>query len=108
MPNTVANLTVSEIRTTVIQLTWSRPSDFNIYYSYVVNAFDSTTSVKTDSTNVETYKFINLIPGKLYTFYVLTVFQGINSTMQSISSYTSKSEQIVAIQRKLRRHEVIV
>ncbi|XP_026220755.1 receptor-type tyrosine-protein phosphatase beta-like isoform X9 [Anabas testudineus] len=88
MPGAVTGFTVSDVNTTAIQLTWVNPSDYKPTYSYTVIAFDGTVVVQTGSTNTKTYTFINLIPGKLYTFNVLTVLQGINSTVQNTSSYT--------------------
>lgn len=86
----MTNLTVEVVNTTAIQLTWLRQSDHKPSYSYLVRALQGTTVVQNDSTETETYTFFNLDPGTLCTFDVFTVVEGVKSTMESISSYTSK------------------
>ncbi|GLD60175.1 receptor-type tyrosine-protein phosphatase eta-like isoform X4 [Lates japonicus] len=88
MPSAVTNLTVSEVSTTAIQLTWTKQSDYKTSYSYLVIALRDNTEVQSNRTETETFTFFGLTPGQLYTFYVYTVIERVNSTWENISSYT--------------------
>ncbi|XP_049928086.1 receptor-type tyrosine-protein phosphatase eta isoform X2 [Epinephelus moara] len=88
MPNAVTDLTVEDVNTTAIRLTWLRQSDHKPSYSYLVIAFQDARMFKNDSTKNETYTFVNLTPGELYTFDVFTVVEGVQSTVESISTHT--------------------
>ncbi|XP_031138584.1 receptor-type tyrosine-protein phosphatase eta isoform X2 [Sander lucioperca] len=88
MPKAVTNLTVENVSTTAIRLTWFRQSDHKPSYTYLVIAFQNATMVQNDSTENETYTFFNLTPGKLYSFQVFTVVEGVMSAVVNTSSYT--------------------
>ncbi|XP_054475501.1 tenascin-X-like isoform X1 [Anoplopoma fimbria] len=88
MPKAVANLKVEDVNTTSIRLTWARQSDHKLSYSYLVKAIQDAIVVQDNSTETETYTFFHLTPGKLYTFEVFTVVEGVKSTMESTQSYT--------------------
>uniref|UniRef100_A0A3B3XAX1 protein-tyrosine-phosphatase n=1 Tax=Poecilia mexicana TaxID=48701 RepID=A0A3B3XAX1_9TELE len=83
MPKAVTNLTVSFVNTTSIQLSWPRQNDYKDSYKYLVEAWRGSERVHNDSTYNETYSFNSLIPGTLYTFNVLTVHEGVQSTIVS-------------------------
>ncbi|KAM8891688.1 receptor-type tyrosine-protein phosphatase beta isoform 1-T1 [Spinachia spinachia] len=87
-PKAVANLTVEYQNTTSVQLTWHRQTDHKTSYSYRVIALQDTTVVQTHLTDTETYTFLHLTPGTLYTFDVFTVVEGVNSTAERTQSYT--------------------
>ncbi|XP_050929430.1 receptor-type tyrosine-protein phosphatase eta isoform X11 [Lates calcarifer] len=88
MPSAVTNLTVSEVSTTAIQLTWTKQSDYKTSYSYLVIALQNNTEILSGRIETETFTFSGLTPGELYTFYVYTVVERVNSTRENISSYT--------------------
>ncbi|XP_056244328.1 tenascin-X isoform X2 [Seriola aureovittata] len=88
LPKAVTNLTVSEVNTTAIRLTWVKQSDFKTSYSYLVIALQDAIEVQKNQTETETYTFFHLTPGELYTFYVFTVVEGVKSTRENTSSYT--------------------
>ncbi|XP_029290476.1 receptor-type tyrosine-protein phosphatase eta-like isoform X3 [Cottoperca gobio] len=88
MPKAVTNLTVEDVNTTAIRLTWLRQSDHKPFYSYLVITLQDAMMVQNHSTETETYTFFNLTPGKLYTFDVFTVVEGVRSTVESKLSYT--------------------
>ncbi|XP_039989379.1 receptor-type tyrosine-protein phosphatase eta isoform X2 [Xiphias gladius] len=88
MPKAVTNLTVSDVSTTAIQLTWLKQSDYKTSYSYRVMAFLNNIELQSNQTETETYTFYHLLPGDLYTFYVFTVVEGVESTAENTSSYT--------------------
>ncbi|XP_068578957.1 receptor-type tyrosine-protein phosphatase eta-like [Cebidichthys violaceus] len=96
MPKAVTDLTVEDVNTTFIRLTWHRQSDHKPSYSYLVKALQDAMVVQNDSTKTETYSFYNLIPGTLYTFDVFTVVEGVKSTVESIQSY-AKPEAVSGI-----------
>uniref|UniRef100_UPI003AACB5E9 receptor-type tyrosine-protein phosphatase eta n=1 Tax=Centroberyx gerrardi TaxID=166262 RepID=UPI003AACB5E9 len=87
-PKAVTNLTVADLNTTAIRLTWVRQSDYKPSYSYLVSVLRGAEVVHSDSTRTETYTFINLTPGESYTFRVLTVVAEVESAVESTSSYT--------------------
>ncbi|XP_077372151.1 receptor-type tyrosine-protein phosphatase eta isoform X2 [Festucalex cinctus] len=99
MPKAVTGLKVKDFNTTAIQLIWSRSSDYKDTYSYLLIAFQDNTMVQQWTTTSEMYTFFNLIPGTLYSFDVFTVVEGLNSTLEHISQYTSPGvvPDIVAI-----------
>ncbi|XP_041794912.1 receptor-type tyrosine-protein phosphatase eta isoform X3 [Chelmon rostratus] len=88
MPEAVTNLTVVDVNTTAVRLTWLRQSDHKPSYSYSVIALQDAVVVQSTSTENESYTFSGLIPGKLYTFNVSTVVAGVESTVKSTSSHT--------------------
>nr|XP_043874906.1 receptor-type tyrosine-protein phosphatase eta-like isoform X6 [Solea senegalensis] len=88
MPGAVTDLTVSDVNTTAIQLTWIRPSDYKTSYSYLLVAFQSATEIQRNQTERETFTFIHLTPGELYTFHVFTDVEGVKSTGLNVSRYT--------------------
>ncbi|XP_058501447.1 receptor-type tyrosine-protein phosphatase eta [Solea solea] len=88
IPGAVTNLTVSDVNTTAIQLTWIRPSDYKTSYSYLLVAFQSATEIRRNQTEGETFTFIHLTPGELYTFHVFTDVEGVKSTGLNVSRYT--------------------
>ncbi|KAM6925928.1 receptor-type tyrosine-protein phosphatase eta-like [Lycodopsis pacificus] len=96
MPKAVTNLTVEDVNTTSIRLTWGRQSDHKPSYSYLVKALQDATVVQDESTETETYTFYNLTPGKLYTFDVFTVVEGVKSTVESTQSH-AKPEAVSGI-----------
>nr|XP_033491214.1 receptor-type tyrosine-protein phosphatase eta isoform X7 [Epinephelus lanceolatus] len=87
MPNAVTELTVEDVNTTAIRLTWLRQSDHKPSYSYLVIVFQDVRVFKNYSTKNETYTFVDLTPGELYTFDVFTVVEGVRSTVKSISTH---------------------
>ncbi|XP_042268585.1 receptor-type tyrosine-protein phosphatase eta isoform X4 [Thunnus maccoyii] len=99
MPKAVTNLTVTDVQTTAIQLTWLRQSDHKPSYSYWVVALQDNEVVQNNSAKMENYTFFNLTPGTLYSFNVFTVVEGVKSTVESTSSYTRPAavSDIVAI-----------
>lgn len=88
-PKAVTNLIVVVLNTTAIRLTWVRQNDHKPRYSYLVMAFLDTAVVHNVSAETETYTFVDLIPGKSYSFNVFTVVGGVRSTVESTSSHTS-------------------
>ncbi|XP_068169430.1 receptor-type tyrosine-protein phosphatase eta-like [Antennarius striatus] len=88
-PKAVTDLRVEDVNTTAVRLTWLRQSDHKPSYSYLVIAKQDTMMFHNDSTTTETYTFFNLTPGELYTFDVFTVVEGVRSTVNSTSKYTS-------------------
>lgn len=91
----MTELTVEDVNTTAIQLTWLRQSDHKPSYSYLVIAFQDARVLKNYSTKNETYTFVDLSPGELYTFDVFTVVEGVRSTVESISTHTSTSSKLL-------------
>lgn len=89
MPKAVTNLTVTDTKPTAIQLTWLRQSDHKPSYSYLVKALLGTEVVQNNSVKMENYTFFSLTPGTPYSFEVFTVVEGVKSTVESISAYTS-------------------
>ncbi|XP_071395777.1 receptor-type tyrosine-protein phosphatase eta-like [Centroberyx affinis] len=87
-PKAVTNLTVVDLNTTAIRLTWLRQSDYKPSYSYQVSVLRGAEVVHSDSTQTETYTFVSLTPGESYTFRVLTVVEEVKSAVESTSSYT--------------------
>ncbi|KAM7396461.1 hypothetical protein PAMP_019498 [Pampus punctatissimus] len=88
MPKAVTDLSVTDVKVNSIQLTWFRQSDYKPSYSYLVTVLYDNQVVGTNTTEMENYLFVNLISGKLYHFDVLTVVEGVKSTVESTSSYT--------------------
>ncbi|KAM7414244.1 hypothetical protein PAMA_019185 [Pampus argenteus] len=88
MPKAVTNLSVTDVKINSIQLTWLRQSDYKPSYSYLVTVLYDNQVVGTNTTKMENYYFFSLTSGKLYHFDVLTVVEGVKSTVESISSYT--------------------
>nr|XP_029134862.1 LOW QUALITY PROTEIN: receptor-type tyrosine-protein phosphatase eta [Labrus bergylta] len=88
-PTAVPNITVENVTTTSVQLSWLRQSDHKPSYSYLVMALQDTKLVHNESTEKETYTFSDLYPGSFYTFKVVTVVDGVKSSETNISSYTS-------------------
>ncbi|XP_053283864.1 receptor-type tyrosine-protein phosphatase beta isoform X3 [Pleuronectes platessa] len=88
MPKAVTNLTVSDVNTTAIRLTWLRQSDYKPSYSYVVMALQNATEVQKNRTGTESYTFSDLRPGNLYTFYVFTYVEEVKSSGENTSNYT--------------------
>ncbi|XP_077424965.1 receptor-type tyrosine-protein phosphatase eta-like [Vanacampus margaritifer] len=99
LPKAVTELKVKDFNTTAIQLIWSRSSDYKDTYSYLLIAFQDNTIVQQWTTKSEMYTFFNLIPGTLYSFDVFTVVEGMKSTSEHISQYTSPGmvSDIIAI-----------
>ncbi|XP_029379134.1 receptor-type tyrosine-protein phosphatase beta-like isoform X3 [Echeneis naucrates] len=95
LPNAVKGLSVSEVNTTAIQLTWSKNDSKPSYYYHVV-ALQNGIEVQNNQTKEETYTFFNLIPGTKYTFNVTAVVDVAISASASISSYT-KPEAVTNI-----------
>ncbi|XP_075944930.1 receptor-type tyrosine-protein phosphatase eta-like [Anarhichas minor] len=96
MPKAVTDLTMEDVNTTLIRLSWRRQSDHKPSYSYLVKALQDAMVVQNESTETETYTFYNLTPGKLYTFDVFTVVEGVKSTVESTRSHT-KPEAVSGI-----------
>lgn len=96
VPQAVSNLTVKDVNTTAIQLTWPRQPDYKDPYSYLVVARQAGTVVQTDTTDYEAYTFSNLTPGALYNFDVFTVVDGVKSEVATTSTNTSKTRLFVA------------
>ncbi|XP_062245322.1 receptor-type tyrosine-protein phosphatase eta isoform X3 [Platichthys flesus] len=88
MPKAVTNLTVSDVNTTAIRLTWLRQSDYKPTYSYLVMALQNATEVQENRTGSESYTFSDLRPGNLYTFYVFTYVEEVKSSGENTSNYT--------------------
>ncbi|XP_035521032.1 receptor-type tyrosine-protein phosphatase eta isoform X2 [Morone saxatilis] len=88
MPKAVTNLTVENVSTTSIRLTWLNQSDHKPSYSYWVIAYQDGIMVQNKSTETTNYTFFALTPGKFYTFNVFTVVEGVKSTMTTTSHYT--------------------
>ncbi|XP_039665211.1 receptor-type tyrosine-protein phosphatase eta isoform X4 [Perca fluviatilis] len=99
MPKAVTNLTVANVNTMAIQLTWLRQSDHKPSYTYLVMALQNATVVQNDTTETETYTFFNLTPGTFYSFEVFTVVEGVMSAVENTSSYTKPAAvtNIIAI-----------
>ncbi|XP_065812681.1 receptor-type tyrosine-protein phosphatase eta [Labrus bergylta] len=87
-PTAVPSITVENVTTTSVQLSWLRQSDHKPSYSYLVMALQDTKLVHNESTEKETYTFSDLYPGSFYTFKVVTVVDGVKSSETNISSYT--------------------
>ncbi|KAK5867686.1 hypothetical protein PBY51_012153 [Eleginops maclovinus] len=89
MPKAVTNLTVEDVNTTAIRLTWLRQGDHKPSYSYRVEALQNNmTVVQYNLTKTESFTFNNLKPGKYYTFAVFTVVEEVISKVERISSFT--------------------
>uniref|UniRef100_UPI0037E8ED9F receptor-type tyrosine-protein phosphatase eta isoform X2 n=1 Tax=Semicossyphus pulcher TaxID=241346 RepID=UPI0037E8ED9F len=84
----VTNLTVENVTTTTIQVSWSRQSDHKHSYSYRVMVLRGAMEVYNNSTEKETYTFFDLCPGTLYTLKVITVVDVVESSAATTSSYT--------------------
>ncbi|KAL7403339.1 hypothetical protein ABVT39_027926 [Epinephelus coioides] len=106
MPNAVTELTVEDGNTTAIRLTWLRQSDHKPSYSYLVIVFQDTSVFKNYSTKHETYTFVDLTPGELYTFKVFTVVEGVRSTVESISTHTRPYPVTMLRQTEITTSEV--
>lgn len=96
MPQAVSNLTVKDVNTTAVHLTWLRQPDYKDRYVYLVVAWQAGTVVQTDTTAYEAYTFSNLTPGAFYYFDVSTVVDGVESEVTTISIDTSKTRLFVA------------
>ncbi|XP_060931826.1 receptor-type tyrosine-protein phosphatase beta-like isoform X5 [Limanda limanda] len=88
MPKAVTNLTVRDVTTTAIRLTWLRQSDYKPSYSYLVLALQNATEVQKNRSETESYTFSHLKPGNLYTFFVFTYVEEVKSTGENTSNYT--------------------
>ncbi|KAM3608811.1 uncharacterized protein V6R79_005192 [Siganus canaliculatus] len=88
MPDAVNNLIVKDVTLTSVQLTWSRPNAYKPSYSYLVIALQNNMTVQNTYTATENHTFDDLNPGQLYTFQVFTVVEEVNSTMETVSTYT--------------------
>ncbi|XP_034542618.1 tenascin-X-like isoform X4 [Notolabrus celidotus] len=88
LPIAVSNLTVVNVTTTTIQLSWLRQSDHKSSYSYWVLAYQEAMLVKNDSTKDEMYTFLDLCPGSFYTFTVMPVVEGVMAAETHTSSHT--------------------
>ncbi|XP_028442176.1 receptor-type tyrosine-protein phosphatase eta [Perca flavescens] len=99
MPKAVTNLTVANVNTTAIQLTWLRQSDHKPSYTYLVMVLQNATMVQNATTENETYTFFNLAPGTFYSFKVFTIVEGVMSAVETTSSYTNPAAvtNIIAI-----------
>lgn len=94
MPRAVTELRVEDYNTTAIRLTWFNSSDYKDTYSYLLIAFQDNTMVQHGTTKTQMYTFYNLMPGTLYSFDVFTVVEGLNSTLEHTSQYTSMASHI--------------
>lgn len=83
----MTNLTVESMNTTAVKLKWNKQK---LNSTYLVIARQHTMVVQNDSTVEETYTFIHLTPGAVYTFDVFTVVEGVKSAVNSVLSCTSK------------------
>ena len=90
VPKAVTNLLVADVNTTAVYLTWLRQDDHKSDYSYQVTVLEKDIP-KQWNTNTEYYTVTSLTPGVNYTFQVSTVVQGVQSTEETISSYTGMS-----------------
>uniref|UniRef100_A0A8C4DIL8 protein-tyrosine-phosphatase n=1 Tax=Dicentrarchus labrax TaxID=13489 RepID=A0A8C4DIL8_DICLA len=88
MPKAVTNLTVENVSTTSIRLTWLSQSDHKPSYSYWVIAYQDGIMVQNKSTETQNYTFFALTPGKFYTFNVFTVVERVKSEVATTSHYT--------------------
>ncbi|XP_070827425.1 receptor-type tyrosine-protein phosphatase eta-like [Chaetodon trifascialis] len=88
MPKAVTNLTVENVSTTAIQLSWLRQADHKPSYSYLVIALQDAVVVQNASTETEMHIFSGLDPGRFYTFTVSAVVAGVKSAVESTLSYT--------------------
>lgn len=90
VPKAVTNLTVAYVNTTAVQLSWLKQDDFKPGYSYQVTVLgDGQANKPPQSTTIENYTVTSLTPGENYTFQVLTVVQGVRSTVETTTSHTS-------------------
>lgn len=96
VPQVVTSLTVKDVNTTAIQLTWLGQPDYKDPFSYLVFARQAGTVVQNDTTTSEAYTFSNLTPGALYDFEVVAVVEGVKSEAATISINTSKTGLFVA------------
>lgn len=88
VPKAVTNLTVAYVNTTAVQLSWLKQDDFKPGYSYEVTVLGDG-QANTQSATTEDYTVTSLTPGENYTFQVLTVVQGVKSTVETTNSYKS-------------------
>ncbi|CAL8358679.1 unnamed protein product [Lota lota] len=88
MPKAVTNLTVANVNTTAVHLTWLRQDDHKSDYTYQVTVFGKDVQPP-KSTTTENYTVTSLTPGVMYTFQVSTVVQGVKSTEENTTSYTT-------------------
>uniref|UniRef100_A0A8C3GCJ4 protein-tyrosine-phosphatase n=1 Tax=Cyclopterus lumpus TaxID=8103 RepID=A0A8C3GCJ4_CYCLU len=94
VPEPVYHLTVGDVNTTSIQLTWLRPIDHKPSYSYLVIALQDAMVVQNESTKTENYTFFHLTPETSTLFHVFVVVAGVKSAVESIQSYTSTSSKL--------------
>ena len=90
VPKAVTNLTVADVNTTAVCLTWHRQDDHKSEYSYEVTVLGKDKKQQFNTTT-EQYTVIHLTPGVNYTFQVSTVVQEVKSTEETTSSYTGMS-----------------
>ena len=89
VPKAVTNLTAADVNTTAVRLTWRRQDDHKPDYSYRVTVLEKDNKIQQLNTTTESYTVTGLTPGVIYTSQVATDVQGVKSTEESITFYTS-------------------
>ncbi|XP_071972733.1 receptor-type tyrosine-protein phosphatase eta-like [Engystomops pustulosus] len=89
-PTTVKSLQISNVTSSSVSLTWSKPDEFKTSYSYRVqtNVSSSATMLYNTIVTSESATIMNLTPGETYTFLVYTRAAD-NNTESDPVSYTT-------------------
>ncbi|CAL8296546.1 unnamed protein product [Boreogadus saida] len=90
VPGAVTNLTVANVNTTAVRLSWFNPEDQQPYYEYKIHTTDIlvATIVETTQSNSTTAIVTGLQPGTGYCFNVTVVVPGRESAVEHKLGYT--------------------
>lgn len=98
VPNPVQDVVAFPNSTTLISVVWSEPLGVQQYYKYLVETYNDTALVNSQTVNLTSCGAPNLEPGSRY-FINVTTFINVTSaaqvakaTPQQVSCYTSKTE----------------
>ena len=92
VPGAVANLTIANVNTTAVRLSWLNPYDLQPYYEYKIETtnMSESTTVETAQSNITTAIVTGLLPGTGYHFTVTVVVPGRESAVEQKLGYTSE------------------
>ena len=92
VPGAVTNLTIANVNTTAVRLSWLNPYDLQRYYEYKIETtnMSETTRVEAEQFNITTAIVTGLQPGTGYNFTVTVVVPGRESAVEQKLGYTSE------------------
>ena len=92
VPGAVTNLTIANVNTTAVRLSWLNLYDLQPYYEYKIETtnMSESTTVETAQSNITTAIVTGLQPGTGYNFTVTVVVPGRESAVEQKLGYTSE------------------